>query len=52
MKDKYCIACEVENKKVKATEVVDNMDLCKRHARIYKLQLNPVINEDKSSKKE
>jgi len=52
MKTQYCVACDIENKKVKATKVVDNVPLCDTHSKIYSIELDPIIHEDKSNKKE
>jgi len=45
MKTKYCVACEIRGKKIKATENVDGVDLCKQHADIYLGRFDKLIND-------
>lgn len=43
-KKKYCVVCEdIHDKKVLATQVVDELDLCDKHALTYKRDLEKLI---------
>jgi hypothetical protein len=45
MKKIYCVACEIEDRKVEATEVVDKLPLCFKHATLYHKELEPIIKK-------
>jgi hypothetical protein len=46
MKEKvYCLACEIADRKVEATEQVDGVYLCNHHVRIYRGELRSIIKK-------
>lgn len=44
-KKKYCLACEIRGKKVEATENEDGIDLCIKHAELYRGKFDQLINK-------
>ena len=45
-RNKFCIPCKIEGKKVYADSIVDEMPMCDKHKKIYYTELNLDVNED------